>query len=156
MNGTLSAAFLALMMTGVPIAIAMAVALAALHLVSGTTPPLTVVHRMVGGVDSFPLLAVPFFILAGNLMNSAGITNRIYNFALALVGWLKGGLGHVNVVGSVIFAGMSGTAIADAGGLGHDRDQGDARPRLHAPNSPSASPRRRRRWGRSSRRRCRW
>ena len=76
------------------------------------------VHRMVGGVDSFPLLAVPFFILAGNLMNSAGITNRIYNFALALVGWLKGGLGHVNVVGSVVFAGMSGTAVADAGGLG--------------------------------------
>ena len=73
---------------------------------------------MVGGVDSFPLLAVPFFILAGNLMNSAGITNRIYNFALALVGWLKGGLGHVNVVGSVVFAGMSGTAVADAGGLG--------------------------------------
>nr|HPG81463.1 TRAP transporter large permease [Piscinibacter sp.] len=57
-------------------------------------------------------------ILAGNLMNNAGITNRIYNFALALVGWLKGGLGHVNVVGSVIFAGMSGTAIADAAGLG--------------------------------------
>jgi TRAP-type C4-dicarboxylate transport system permease large subunit len=76
------------------------------------------VHRMIGGIDSFPLLAVPFFILAGNLMNNAGITNRIYNFALALVGWLKGGLGHVNVVGSVIFAGMSGTAIADAAGLG--------------------------------------
>ena len=73
---------------------------------------------MIGGIDSFPLLAVPFFILAGNLMNNAGITNRIYNFALALVGWLKGGLGHVNVVGSVIFAGMSGTAIADAAGLG--------------------------------------
>ncbi len=85
---------------------------------SGSIPPLTVVHRMVGGVDSFPLLAVPFFILAGNLMNSAGITNRIYNFAIALVGWLKGGLGHVNVVGSVVFAGMSGTAVADAGGLG--------------------------------------
>jgi TRAP-type C4-dicarboxylate transport system permease large subunit len=85
---------------------------------SGTIPPLTVVHRMVGGVDSFPLLAVPFFILAGNLMNSAGITNRIYDFALALVGWMKGGLGHVNVVGSVVFAGMSGTAVADAGGLG--------------------------------------
>jgi TRAP-type C4-dicarboxylate transport system permease large subunit len=72
----------------------------------------------VNGIDSFPLLAVPFFIMAGNLMNSAGITNRIYNFALALVGWLKGGLGHVNVIGSVIFAGMSGTAIADAAGLG--------------------------------------
>jgi TRAP-type C4-dicarboxylate transport system permease large subunit len=73
---------------------------------------------MVSGIDSFPLLAVPFFILAGNLMNNAGITTRIYNFALALVGWLKGGLGHVNVLGSVIFAGMSGTAIADAAGLG--------------------------------------
>jgi len=77
-----------------------------------------VIHRMVSGIDSFPLLAVPFFILAGNLMNNAGITNRIYNYALSLVGWLKGGLGHVNVVGSVVFAGMSGTAIADAAGLG--------------------------------------
>ena len=83
-----------------------------------TSPPFVVIHRMVSGIDSFPLLAVPFFILAGNLMNNAGITNRIYNFALALVGWLKGGLGHVNVLGSVIFAGMSGTAIADAAGLG--------------------------------------
>jgi TRAP-type C4-dicarboxylate transport system permease large subunit len=73
---------------------------------------------MVSGIDSFPLLAVPFFILAGNLMNTAGITQRIYSYALALVGWLKGGLGHVNVVGSVVFAGMSGTAIADAAGLG--------------------------------------
>jgi TRAP-type C4-dicarboxylate transport system permease large subunit len=61
---------------------------------------------------------VPFFIMAGNLMNNAGITNRIYNFALALVGWMRGGLGHVNILGSVIFAGMSGTAIADAAGLG--------------------------------------
>jgi TRAP-type C4-dicarboxylate transport system permease large subunit len=85
---------------------------------SGVAPDFVVIHRMVSGVDSFPLLAVPFFILAGNLMNSAGITNRIYNFALALVGWLKGGLGHVNVVGSMVFAGMSGTAIADAAGLG--------------------------------------
>jgi TRAP-type C4-dicarboxylate transport system permease large subunit len=83
-----------------------------------SSPPFVVIHRMVSGIDSFPLLAVPFFILAGNLMNNAGITNRIYNYALALVGWLKGGLGHVNVVGSVVFAGMSGTAIADAAGLG--------------------------------------
>jgi TRAP-type C4-dicarboxylate transport system permease large subunit len=72
----------------------------------------------VSGIDSFPLLAVPFFILAGNLMNVGGITTRIYNFALALVGWAKGGLGHVNIVGSVVFAGMSGTAVADAAGLG--------------------------------------
>ena len=75
-------------------------------------------HRMINGVDSFPLLAVPFFILAGNLMNTAGITNRIYDFAKALVGWMRGGLGQVNIGGSVIFAGMSGTAVADAGGLG--------------------------------------
>lgn len=81
-------------------------------------PDFVVLHRMAGGVDSFPLIAVPFFILAGNLMNTAGITNRIYDFAVAAVGWLRGGLGHVNVVGSVIFAGMSGTAVADAGGLG--------------------------------------
>ena len=110
--------FLLLMAGGIPVAIAMAGASLIYILVSGTMPPSAVLHRMIGGIDSFPLLAVPFFILAGNLMNIAGITNRIYNFALALVGWLKGGLGHVNVLGSVIFAGMSGTAIADAAGLG--------------------------------------
>ena len=110
--------FLVLMAGGIPVAIAMAGASLVYILFSGNLPPFVVIHRMIGGIDSFPLLAVPFFILAGNLMNNAGITNRIYNFALALVGWLKGGLGHVNVVGSVVFAGMSGTAIADAAGLG--------------------------------------
>ena len=110
--------FLLFMGAGLPVAIAMAGASLVYILFSGTLPPFVVIHRMVSGIDSFPLLAVPFFILAGNLMNNAGITTRIYNFALALVGWLKGGLGHVNVVGSVIFAGMSGTAIADAAGLG--------------------------------------
>ena len=103
---------------GIPVAIAMAGASLIYLIIQDTTPPFVVIHRMVSGIDSFPLLAVPFFILAGNLMNNAGITNRIYNYALALVGWLKGGLGHVNVLGSVIFAGMSGTAIADAAGLG--------------------------------------
>ncbi len=107
-----------LMTGGLPVAMAMAGASLIYILVSGNLPGYAVVHRMIGGIDSFPLLAVPFFILAGNLMNNAGITNRIYNYALALVGWMKGGLGHVNVVGSVIFAGMSGTAIADAAGLG--------------------------------------
>ena len=110
--------FLALLSGGIPVAMAMAAAsLIYLWLVPGS-PPFVVIHRMVSGIDSFPLLAVPFFILAGNLMNTAGITHRIYAYALALVGWLKGGLGHVNVVGSVVFAGMSGTAIADAAGLG--------------------------------------
>jgi TRAP-type C4-dicarboxylate transport system permease large subunit len=110
--------FLVLMALGLPVAISMAGSSLLYLFWAQTTPPFVVIHRMVGGIDSFPLLAVPFFILAGNLMNNAGITNRIYNFALALVGWLKGGLGHVNIIGSVIFAGMSGTAIADAAGLG--------------------------------------
>jgi TRAP-type C4-dicarboxylate transport system permease large subunit len=106
------------MASGIPVAMAMAGASLVYVIATGDIPDYVIIHRMVNGLDSFPLLAVPFFILAGNLMNSAGITNRIYNFALALVGWMRGGLGHVNVVGSVIFAGMSGTAIADAAGLG--------------------------------------
>ncbi|NUO73272.1 MAG: TRAP transporter large permease, partial [Frateuria sp.] len=110
--------FLTFMAGGVPVAIAMAAAALVYIMATGSTPPFAVMHRMISGIDSFPLLAVPFFILAGNLMNNAGITTRIYNLALALVGWLKGGLGHVNVVGSVVFAGMSGAAIADAAGLG--------------------------------------
>src|SRR5947207_568164 len=118
MTPALLTSFLAMMATGVPVAIAMAGSALVYILLTGETPPFVVVHRMISGIDSFPLLAVPFFILAGNLMNNAGITNRIYDFALALVGWLKGGLGHVNIIGSVIFAGMSGTAIADAAGLG--------------------------------------
>ena len=118
MTAVFKLVFLVFMGAGVPVAIAMAAAVLLFVLLSGNAPPFVVIHRMVGGIDSFPLLAVPFFILAGNLMNVAGITTRIYNFSLALVGWLRGGLAHVNIVGSVIFAGMSGTAIADAAGLG--------------------------------------
>src|SRR5436309_10070912 len=114
----LKVAFLFLMSGGLPVAMAMAGASLLYILLVGDLPGFAIIHRMVSGIDSFPLLAVPFFIMAGNLMNHAGITNRIYNFALSLVGWLKGGLGHVNIIGSVIFAGMSGTAIADAAGLG--------------------------------------
>ena len=99
--------FLLLMSGGIPVAIAMAGSSLIYILWTGNLPPFVVIHRMVSGIDSFPLLAVPFFILAGNLMNNAGITNRIYNYALALVGWLKGGLGHVNVVGSVVFTGAT-------------------------------------------------
>lgn len=74
--------------------------------------------KMMHGVNSFPLLAVPFFILAANVMNKGSVTPRIFNFANSLVGHLRGGLGHVNVLASMIFAGMSGTAVADAAGLG--------------------------------------
>lgn len=108
----------ALIVLGLPIALALAGSSLFYIMLSGAVPEIVVIHRMVNGVDSFPLLAVPFFIMAGNLMNSAGITKRIFDFATALFAWLRGGLGHVNVAGSVIFAGMSGTAVADAGGLG--------------------------------------
>lgn len=110
--------FVGLMLCGLPVAVAMAGGSLIYILVSGSVPDIVLAQRMISGIESFPLLAVPFFILAGNLMNIAGITGRIYNFAIALVGWMKGGLGQVNIVGSVIFSGMSGTAIADAAGLG--------------------------------------
>ena len=110
--------FLALMLCGLPVAVAMAGGSLIYILVSGSVPDIVLAQRMIAGIESFPLLAVPFFILAGNLMNIAGITSRIYNFAVALVGWMRGGLGQVNIIGSVIFSGMSGTAIADAAGLG--------------------------------------
>ncbi|TYC63594.1 TRAP transporter large permease [Rhodobacterales bacterium] len=108
----------ALMIIGVPIAAALALASLAFVVMDGL-PPMIVLANMVNGINSFPLIAVPFFILAGNLMNSAGITTRIFAFARSVVGWMHGGLGHVNVGASVIFAGMSGAAVADAGGLGN-------------------------------------
>jgi TRAP-type C4-dicarboxylate transport system permease large subunit len=107
--------FLALMLFGLPVAVAMAGASLLYVLITGSVPDVVVAQRMIAGIESFPLLAVPFFILAGNLMNVAGITGRIYAFAVALVGWMRGGLGQVNIIGSVIFSGMSGT---DAAGLG--------------------------------------
>ena len=110
--------FILLMVLGVPVAIAMVAASLAYLTLYGGAPDVIVAQRMIAGVESFPLLAVPFFILAGNLMNIAGVTGRIYAFAVALVGWMKGGLAQVNIIGSVIFSGMSGTAVADAAGIG--------------------------------------
>jgi tripartite ATP-independent transporter DctM subunit len=107
-----------LIMLGFPISFALAGSSLIYILVIGQVPPAVVLHTMVNGMNSFPMIAVPFFIIVGNLMNHAGITDRIFNFAKAMVGWMHGGLGHVNILSSVIFAGMSGTAVADAGGLG--------------------------------------
>ncbi len=110
--------FLLLMMIGAPVAVSMAVASLLYLVFYNVAPDIITAQRMIAGVESFPLLAVPFFILAGNLMNSAGVTGRIYTFALAVVGWMKGGLAQVNIIGSVVFAGMSGAALADAAGIG--------------------------------------
>lgn len=77
-----------------------------------------ILSRSISGTSSFTLLALGFFILAGNLMNTGGITNKIFDFCEKLIGWIPGGLAHANVLASVLFAGMSGSAVADAGGLG--------------------------------------
>ncbi len=110
--------FLLLMLVGAPVAVSLATSSLLYLVIYGVAPDIIAAQRMIAGVESFPLLAVPFFVLAGNLMNIAGMTGRIYAFALALVGWMRGGLAQVNIIGSVIFSGMSGTALADAAGIG--------------------------------------
>ncbi len=107
-----------LLVIGVPVAVALGLSSLTFILFNGM-PSLVVLHNMINGINSFPLIAIPFFILAGHLMNTGGITTKIFNFARATVGWAHGGLGHVNIGASVIFAGMSGAAVADAGGLGN-------------------------------------
>jgi tripartite ATP-independent transporter DctM subunit len=112
------AVFGLLIVIEVPIAFALAGS-ALLYLVLNPVVPLTiVVQRMAPGIDSFPLLAVPLFILAGQLLNTSGIATRIFRFAHALVGHIRGGLAHCNIVASMIFSAMSGVAQADAAGLG--------------------------------------
>jgi tripartite ATP-independent transporter DctM subunit len=105
------------MLLGVPIFASMGLAAAA-FVWWGGFPGVVIPQKVAQAVNSFPLLAAPFFILMGNLMNSAGITERIFRFAKVMVGWWRGGLCHANILGSVIFAGMSGSAVADAAGLG--------------------------------------
>lgn len=109
--------WLAVMLLGVPIFASMGLAAAA-FVWWGGFPGVVIPQKVIQAVNSFPLLAAPFFILMGNLMNSAGITERIFAFAKVCVGWWRGGLCHANILGSVIFAGMSGSAVADAAGLG--------------------------------------
>lgn len=106
-------------LAGIPIAGGLALVAAGTMLLT-TGPDLLVifVQRAYAATTSFPLLAIPFFILAGNLMNVGGTTARIFAVANLLVGRIRGGLAHVNVLGSMIFAGMSGSAVADAAGLG--------------------------------------
>ena len=106
---------------GVPVAFAIGLTSVVVLLVTGgfaDFPFGLLALRMMRGVDSFSILAVPLFMLAANIMNASGVTDRIFRFANCLVGHLRGGLGHVNVLASMVFAGMSGTAVADAAGLG--------------------------------------
>lgn len=109
--------FFGLMLLGTPICFCMlgsSVCYILVHDISARV----IVEKFCSGPNSFTLLAIPFFILAANLMNNGGVTDRMFNLCRKWVGHFTGGLGHVNVLASVIFAGMSGAAVADAGGLG--------------------------------------
>jgi len=111
--------FFLLIILSMPIAIALGIGGIYFLLHETSLPLVAIVQRMFTGIDSFPLMAIPFFIIAGGLMNSGGITKRIISFANIFVGFLRGGLAAVSIVGSMIFAGISGSSVADASGLGN-------------------------------------
>src|SRR5215207_9241404 len=110
-------AFLALFVLGFPVVIALAMPCIVYFLINGFPLDL-IAQRTLYALDSFPLVAVPVFLFVGSLMNSAGISKYIYKFADTATGRLPGGLAQVNIFGSLIFAGMSGSALADIGGIG--------------------------------------
>jgi tripartite ATP-independent transporter DctM subunit len=110
-------AFVAFFILGFPVVVAIAVP-ALLYVILSGFPMELIAQRMTYALDSFPLVAVPVFIFVGSLMNQSGITSDIYRFAHTLAGRAPGGLAQVNIVGSLIFSGTSGAALADIGGLG--------------------------------------
>ncbi len=118
MSAVLFIVFVVSLVIGVPIALAMGGAGLLALVVDGNLSLLSVPQRFFDGINSFPLMAVPFFILAADLMTASGITTALLRFAGAMVGHVRGGMGHVNVVTSVMFAGISGSALADAAGPG--------------------------------------
>ena len=113
----LFAVFIGGLVLGIPVAITLGLSSLAYLLLTGT-PPVVMPQKMYAGMDVFVLLSIPGFILAGNLMNQGGITGRIIRFANALVGWIKGGLGLTNIAASMLFGGITGTAVADAASIG--------------------------------------
>ncbi len=114
----LGISFITFLVLGIPIAFVLGLTSFVALLYSGDIPLLLMPKEMFSGTDSFPLLAVPFFILAGNLMNAGGITKRLVHFCNILLGYVRGGLALVNVVASMFFAGMTGAAVADTSALG--------------------------------------
>lgn len=109
---------LALFLLKVPVYISMALTGCALMMATSGMKWSILSQYLYTGTNSFTLLAIPLFLLAAKLMNTGGITKKLFAFCMKVVGWMPGGLGHVNILSSVIFAGMSGTAVSDAGGLG--------------------------------------
>jgi len=115
---TLTISLLGFLVLGVPIAFALGLAGVTAILLNGTIPLVVVAQKVYASLDSFPLLAIPLFIYAGSVMNSGGITERIVDFAKSLVGHIRGGLGQVVVLTSLIFAAISGSAAAAAAAVG--------------------------------------
>jgi len=113
----LGAVFFITLLIGLPIYVVMGLSVISYFLLAGINP-ITIPHRAFAGIDVFVLMAVPFFMLAGNLMNAGGTTRRLVALADAAVGWVRGGLAHVNVVVSMLFAGISGSAAADTAAVG--------------------------------------
>lgn len=112
-------AFLFFLLLGLPVFFALLAAPGVLLWLNGQEKDITLLYRNVyNGMDSFPLMAIPFFMLAGELMNKGGITVRLVEFSQALMGHLRGGLAQVNVLSSILFAGLSGSAVADTSALG--------------------------------------
>ncbi len=111
-------AFVVLVVLRVPVSFALGLACLPILLIEERLTPVVLVNEMWKSYNAFILLAVPFFLLAANLMNAAGITQRLVNLAQVVVGHLPGGLGHVNVTVSMLFAGISGSSTADAAGIG--------------------------------------
>ncbi len=118
MIGPMLLGFAVLAVCGVPIAVAMGIAVLLTMGFLTPFPILGMVQRMVTGIDSFVLISIPLFLLTGRLMNVGGITNDLFAFARSLVGPIRGGMAHANVIANMILAGMSGSAVADAGGMG--------------------------------------
>ena len=111
--------FLILLMIGLPVFFGLLAAPGILLFLNGQEKDITLLYRNVyNGMDSFPLMAIPFFMLAGELMNKGGITIRLVEFSQALMGHLRGGLAQVNILSSILFAGLSGSAVADTSALG--------------------------------------
>ena len=106
------------LVVGVPIGFSLMLSSFTYLLLHGDIAFTIMTQKFADGVNSFTLLAVPFFILAGNFMNASGVTDRLFGFAKSIVGHIPGGLAHANVVANIIMAGMSGSAVADAAGLG--------------------------------------
>lgn len=103
---------------GVPVAFSMILSAIAMMLVLGIFDTQIVTQNLVNGANNFPLMAIPFFILAGEIMNTGGISKRVVHFATTLVGHIRGGLGYVTILAGVMFAGLSGSAVADTAALG--------------------------------------